>query len=347
MRQKSRFPVVLALAALVVSAGYVWSQVRARVDLVVVPVNVRDANGQLVTGLTKDDFAVTEDGKPQPISYFSADPIPVSAAIIIDDGMGGIALKRLVPIMQAMTAGFAPEDEMVAFRYDHFVWKLSDFTSDPVIIQKAFSEIPAIADSRPAQGDPGQPAAAGPDWVQAIAGKVTIGSNGAPKPVPTGADPPKRPPTSRLLHDAIFEAADQLRARSDDRRKIIFIVSDGQVSGANKHSLEKNTDFLVQNGIQVYAVSTDFALREGNLGVLSSYARATGGDVYGGGSTKDMEMAFSKITEQARNQYVLGYLSSNKPRKVGGIFREINVRANRPNVKVTHRKGYIQLPVTN
>jgi VWFA-related protein len=347
MRRKSKLPVVLALAGLLVSAGYVWSQVRASVPLVVVPTNVRDSGGELVTGLTKDDFIVTEDGKSQSISYFSVDPIPLSAAIVIDDGMGGIALKRLVPILQSMTAGFAPEDEMVAYRYDHFVWKLSDFTNDPAAIQSAFREIPKIADSRPAQGEPGQPAAAGPDWLRTIAGLITVGSNGAPSSIPSGATPPKRPATSRLLHDAIFEAADQLRTRSDDRRKIIFIISDGQVSGANKHSLEKNTDLLLQNGIQVYAVSTDFALREGPLGVLSSYARATGGDVYGGGSTQDMEKAFSRITEQARHQYVLGYLSDNKPARAGGVYREINVKTNKPNLKVTHRKGYIQLPVGN
>jgi VWFA-related protein len=347
MRRKSNIRLVLAIAGLLVSAGYVWSQVKARVDLVVVPVNVRDANGQLVTGLTKDDFVVTEDNKPQAISYFSIDPIPLSAAIIIDDGMGGIALKRVVSTMQSMTAGFSPEDEMVAFRYDHFVWKLSEFTNDPAAIQKAFHEIPKIADSRPAQGEPGEPAAAGPEWLRSIAGLVTIGSNGAPNPIPSGSNPPKRPATSRLLHDAIFEAANQLRTRSEDRRKIIFLISDGQVSGANKTSLQKNTDLLLQSGIQVYAISTDFALREGTLGALSSYARATGGDVYGGGSSKDMETAFSRITEQARNQYVLGYQSDNEPRRNGGIFREIKVQTSKPDLKVTHRKGYIQFPVGN
>ena len=103
----------------------------------------------------------------------------------------------------------------------------------------------------------------------------------------------------------------------------------------------------MQNGIQVYAVSTDFALREMGFGVLNSYARATGGDVYGGGSAPEMQMAFSRITEQARNQYVLGYLSDTRPPKAGGIYREINVKTNRPNLNVTHRKGYIQFPVTN
>src|SRR5207253_339356 len=104
-----------------------------------------------------DDFIVTEDGRQQPLTYFSADPVRLSAAIIIDDGMGGDALHRLAPIMNVMTSGFAKEDEMAAFRYDHFVWKLSDFTNDPAAIQKAFHEISRIADTRPAQSDPGEP----------------------------------------------------------------------------------------------------------------------------------------------------------------------------------------------
>ena len=40
-------------------------QIRTRVDLVVVPVSVRDNNGSLVTGLDQEDFTVLEDGKPQ------------------------------------------------------------------------------------------------------------------------------------------------------------------------------------------------------------------------------------------------------------------------------------------
>jgi VWFA-related protein len=345
MRQKKHIVAVLFLAGLLVSAGVLWAQVRANVPLVVVPVNVRDGNGQLVTGLTKDDFTLSEDGRPHAISYFSIDPVPLSAAIVIDDGMGGNSLLRLVPSMKVMTSGFTPDDEMVAFRYDHFVWKLSEFTNDPAAIQKAFHEIPRIAETRPALGDPGDPVAAGPDWLRAIGGLISIGSNGPPTAgkVPTAADPPRRPPTSRLLHDAVFEAAEALRARPVDRRKIIFIISDGQVSGANKRSLDKNTELLLQHGIQVYAVAMDFALREGKLGVLDAYAKASGGDVYGGGSTRDLEHAFSKITEQARNQYVLGYISDTRPGRVG-IYREIDVKTGKPDHRVTHRKGYIQLP---
>jgi hypothetical protein len=51
------------------------------VDLVVVPVTVNDSEGNLVAGLEKSDFLLEDDGVPQPISYFSIDPLPLSVAI--------------------------------------------------------------------------------------------------------------------------------------------------------------------------------------------------------------------------------------------------------------------------
>jgi VWFA-related protein len=344
MDRRTSLLTLSAIAVLMASTTSVWSQFRGGVELVVVPVNVRDASGKMLTGLTKEDFRVTEDGVPQTVSNFSIDPAPLSCAIVVDDGMGGDALRRLVPLMEVLTSGFSPEDEMVAFRYDHFVWKLSDFTADPKVIQKSFSELAKIAETRPAQGEPGDAAAAGPGWLSAIAGRVTIGTNGAPNPIPTAADRPKPPPTSRVLHNALFEAANALKSRPASRRRMILLISDGQATiTGNTQNLEKNVDLLLENNIQVYSVATDFALREGPLGLLNVYGAATGGDVYNGGSTSDMETAFTKITEQARNQYVLGYVSSNEPRR-SNVTRSIQVQTRTPGQKVTHRKSYVQYP---
>src|SRR5688572_23170060 len=88
---RNKIPLLIAIAVFVVSISCVWSQIRTRVEEVVVPVNVRDGDGKMVTGLTREDFVVTEDGQPQSISNFSADPMPLSAAIVVDDGMGGNA----------------------------------------------------------------------------------------------------------------------------------------------------------------------------------------------------------------------------------------------------------------
>src|SRR5687767_13544823 len=98
-----------AVLLLLVFATTLRSQIRARVDLVVVPVSVRDGNGFLVTGLERDDFSVFEDGKPQEITNFSIDAQPLSAAIVIDDGISGMALKRLVPLVPAIAGAFAPD----------------------------------------------------------------------------------------------------------------------------------------------------------------------------------------------------------------------------------------------
>jgi len=48
---------------------------RSGLDLVVVNVVVRDKDGKLVRGLKREDFVVTEDGKPQSISSFDFEEI--------------------------------------------------------------------------------------------------------------------------------------------------------------------------------------------------------------------------------------------------------------------------------
>jgi hypothetical protein len=244
-----------------------------------------------------------------------------------------------------MTSGFTPNDEMVAYRYDHFVWKLSDFTRDHAVIEKSFSELPKIAESRLPESNPGEPMAAQPSWLRSIAGNLTLGSIGAPKPIPSGSDRPVAARTSRVLNNAVYEAANALKPRPESFRKMILLVSDGQVAGSgNTRPIEKNVDQLLQARIQVYSVATDWALREGAASLLSLYGRATGGDVYGGGNPREMETAFLRITEQARNQYVLSYVSTNETRSIQGVRREINVKTRTPDQTITFRKSYLQFP---
>src|SRR5688572_12919014 len=114
---------ILSLAlislGLLVGISTAQNQIRSRVDLVVVPVTVRAPDGRLVTGLTREDFSITEDGKPQAIVDFDIEPQALSAAIILDDGMSGDKLRRLfppgtTPLWITLTDGFGPEDQMAA-----------------------------------------------------------------------------------------------------------------------------------------------------------------------------------------------------------------------------------------
>jgi VWFA-related protein len=350
MRWKTAFLLItLAFGSLLAAQNY---QVRTSVDLVVVPTSVRDGKGRLVTGLTQKDFAILEDGVPQIITNFSDDPQPLSAAIVIDTGMGGNALRRLVPLFISITGGFSDLDEMASFRYDHLVWQLSDFTSDHEKIEKSFATVKSIAEKQPATVPPGDPAPTVPKALQLILGVINLGGYGGA--VDANTRPPterlptvgsKRVPPSRVLFDGLYEAAKALEKRPENRRRIIFIVSDGQVnSGANAHNFTEIADLLLRHDIELYAVNTDTDPIGRKLGVLTSLAQATGGDEYKGLKVASMEAAFSRITEQARNQYVLGYHSTNEPVGRMPVVRTIDVKARNDGWKVTHRKGYLQVP---
>ena len=64
---------------------------RSRIDIVQVTVAVTDSEGRLITGLTKDDFQVFEDGNAQAITQFTDARVPISLGVLLDasDSMRG------------------------------------------------------------------------------------------------------------------------------------------------------------------------------------------------------------------------------------------------------------------
>ena len=64
-------------------------QIRSNVELVLVPVSARGKNGRIIADLSAADFTIKEGGKKQTITSFSVDPVPISAAILIDTGLFG------------------------------------------------------------------------------------------------------------------------------------------------------------------------------------------------------------------------------------------------------------------
>ena len=82
------FVIVVLFVSVVVTAAQSF---RSRIDIVQVTVTVRDMDGRLITGLTKDDFQVFEDGNPQDITQFTDARVPVSLGVLLDasDSMRG------------------------------------------------------------------------------------------------------------------------------------------------------------------------------------------------------------------------------------------------------------------
>ena len=75
--------VVAAIAALSLT-GVNASQFRSSTELVSVYTTVQDQSSHLVPDLTQEDFVITDNGKEQPITFFSNEITPFSVVMMLD-----------------------------------------------------------------------------------------------------------------------------------------------------------------------------------------------------------------------------------------------------------------------
>ena len=103
------------------------------VDLVNVSVTVTDRTGRFVGGLKREDFVVYEDGKPQEISQFDADRVPVSLGIALDTS-GSMIGEKIVAAQAALNRFLVDllgaQDEVFLYRFDSRPELVSPWTKD-------------------------------------------------------------------------------------------------------------------------------------------------------------------------------------------------------------------------
>lgn len=305
-------------------------QLRSRVELVLVPVSAKGRNGRPATGLTESDFTISEAGKKQNITNFSIEPVPISAAILIDTGVTGNALERVKSSFPSLIGAFADDDEIAIYRFDKQVERLMEFSADRGFVERTLSKLVTATPSTSSAGG-GPFSNPGPviNGVPVIPGVQSAGRTSAP-------------PT-KVLHDAVFQAAEDLARRPIDRRRVLFVVSDGRNQNS-MYTYDAALERLLTHEIQFFGFGVDTSVFQRMRSSLLSYAKATGGDACFSDSQGGLEACYMLSTEDARNQYVLGYVSTNKRPPVKPVFREIKVQVKGSGLEVRHKKGYYQAP---
>jgi len=318
------------------------------VNFVVVPVSVKTPDNHLVYGLVQQNFSVYENGARQAITFFTSDPFPISAAVVVDVGMAEVALKRVEETLGALGGAFGEFDEVAYYTYSNTVSKQQDFV--PATSERANLTLRKLKEKEGRAG--GVPVVGGP----MASGPTVNGRPADPGNLNTTAGPTSNTrllEPSRVLNDAILRAAVDLSKRDRTRRKIIFVISEGREDRSNA-SYADVLQYLNTYGISVYGVAVDSAAipgysklnkihlpRQGYGNILPKYANATGGEILDAFTQDAIEQAYARITEQARNQYTLGYTTTTAP---SSGYREIEVRVNKPDLKVYARDGYYPLP---
>jgi VWFA-related protein len=308
------------------------------VSFVTVPVTVKDSDGKLTEGLLAKDFSIYEDGNQQKLTFFTSDPFPLAAALIVDQGLPDPMLKKINQTFSALGGAFGPFDEVAVFTYGNTVNKRADFgnsTRMSLALQRLKDE----------SGDNA--------GASVVGGPFGSGPQTNSKPIPGASQVITPTPEFHVLNDAILMAAQELAHRAPTSRKIIFIISDGQEYGS-RASYAQVLKVLLTDGIAVYGIGIDTAAMPvygkvakaripgfGYSNILPRYANATGGDVLNEFSKDSIESAYGRITVEARNQYTLGYNTAQRP---SSNYRDIEVRVKRPGLEVFAKHGYYPLP---
>src|SRR5262249_47519779 len=124
-------------------------KVKLETRLVNVSVTVSDLDGKAISGLTKDNFEVFDDGVKQEIAHFTDDDAPISLGIIFDvsGSMTGI-IKRSVAALQGLFETCHGEDEFFEVAFSDRAELVQDYTfSTSLILNRVLSADPKGATS--------------------------------------------------------------------------------------------------------------------------------------------------------------------------------------------------------
>ena len=288
---------------------------RVNVDVVQLFFNVKDKKGALIPSLTKNDFDVFEDSKPQTIKYFAAESnLPLTLGILID-ASGSQA--RVLDMEKEVGGSFLNEilrDKDLAFvlSFDVNVDLLQDFTSSTRLLKQALNSA-----------------------------RINTGGGSSGPPGLGGGPVPTANPRGTLLYDAVYLAAHDELAQQVGRKAMI-LLTDGEDQGSqlrNKDAIEaaQKSDSIVYVLLCADRGFYGFGGYSGE-GEMKKLTQETGGRVIEvGNKFEKLKEAFDQIASELRSQYNIGYTPTNRAKD--GTFRKVEIKS-KGGYKIQARTGY-------
>jgi VWFA-related protein len=336
------------------------------VKVVNVFASVRDKDGRIVKDLTKDDFAVLEDGRPQAIRYFAQQTdLPLTLGLLVDTSMSE---RRMIPTERSASVKFfeqvlRPEkDKAFIIHFDREIELLEDLTSSREQLEKALDQLHASEPQRSASNDPNDPNSGGNSGGGRSSGGGGMGWPGGGIGFPGGGGRrggggyPRQGEHhvhmgGTAFYDAIYLASDEIMKKQAGRKALIMLT-DGD-DNASKISLgeaitsAQRADTLgysirvvdeeIGSMVRGYGGGGGSDHKEGKK-ILQQISKQTGGGFFESSKKKSLTDIYSQIEEELRNQYSIGY-SSDKPSGDMG-YRKIDLSVKQKGLVVQAREGY-------
>jgi len=346
---------------------------RTATRLIEVSVVVTDRIGQPVAGLTQADFSLTEDGKPQAISFFEVrddrtapasgpasgrqidrapnsfsnvpPPAPGTATVILLDRLNAafdsqwFARKHIDRYLGSMRSG----DRVALYVLDGAVRVLHDFSTEAVSLRRALDIYQArVSGHYDASMEP-------PPEMEGIASWL----------VDPGLSSSEFFQQRRSTDT--FAALEELAAHLTGiggRKSIVWLseVFPIPTRFGRQEMLEqmrRATRALSDAQVALYPVDargvvgaisysrgkpsfTTFAMVRGSIDTMEIVAEETGGRAFA--NSNALDRSIGRAVDDSRFMYVLGYYPASAA--LDGRFRKIKVDVARKKLTVRHRAGY-------
>jgi VWFA-related protein len=318
------------------------TKIAVQTNMVTVATTVRDKKNQIVSNLTKDDFQVDEDGRPQTVTYFAREKdLPLTVGLLVDTSM---SQRRVLGDERTASTTFVDhvlradmKDQAFLIHFDHEVELLQDLTASQKKLDDALNLLETPELERASDGG-------------------DRGYHGG----------------GTLLYDAVFLASDELMQKQRGRKALI-VLSDG-VDRGSKESLQNAIDAAQRANTVVYSIlfksdepyGGGYGEHHGGWGgmggpgmgghrypqqreqrpdgkkILDRISKETGGRLFEVSKKQPVDQIFAQIEQELRDQYILGYLPDKS--STSGDYHKIQVSTKQKDLTVQARDGYYSQP---
>ena len=254
-------------------------------------VTVVDASNRLVTDLTRDDFEVFDNGRPQEITIFDNEVRPFTVVVMLDTSVSMTdRLDDLYAGAEQFLLRLLPHDKGALGAFNDKIEFASGFTSDRNSLVSGLKRLDFGNQTR--------------------------------------------------LYDAVHASLDELK--NVEGRKVILLFTDGADFGSRLSSgkaLERARDAEVMIygiGLETVFFNGQMVVRSKPDSILNRFATETGGGYFDLKANADLNTSFTRIAQELRSQYLLGF----SPAALDGKVHRLEVRAKRPALKARSRRSY-------
>jgi len=313
---------LLCLVSLFLPGGVLPGQqqkpdISVDVKLVNVLATVRNKHGDIVRNVTKDDFQLEEDGRPQTIRYFSQESnLPLTLGLLVDTSE---SQRRVLDDERTASYSFLDhvlreDDKAFVIHFDREVELLQDLTSSHEKLESSLKLLDSTKDDSGGYGGG--------------SGQGGGGSRG-------------RGGAGTLLYDSIYLASNELMKKQQGRKAVV-VLTDG-VDHGSKESIVTAIESAQRADTLVYSIY--FTGEEGGGGfgrgggfggprlgggglgggrhrfpqeerpdgkkVLQRISQETGGHFFEVTKKDPIDQIYSEIEQELRNQYSLGFTPDN------------------------------------